>query len=156
MIWRSLRYFLKDSSLVTYPFYVPLLLFDKEVQLFPDLGVYSGIFAIYLLFSSNESRTRTTNVVFYILCLLYFLCAVSLVSDLLNIVFDVSINPIWKTIVFIITRAVYYDIESTAKCLIKWLVIFATHSKCLLWLHRPMHYSTHKPFKLYLSSVLFT
>ena len=72
------------------PWFVPLLLHTKQVQLFPALGVYSGIFAIYLQWPSNESRTRTPNVVFYILCILYVLSAVTFVCDLLQIELGVS------------------------------------------------------------------
>ena len=68
----------------------------KEVQLFPGLGVYSGIFAIYLQCSSNESRTRTANLVFYILCLLYIFCAATVVGDLVDSAFSVSNNSICK------------------------------------------------------------
>ena len=45
----------------------PLLSAAKEVQFFHGLGVYSGIFTIYLQCPSNDSRTRTSNVVFYTL-----------------------------------------------------------------------------------------
>ena len=72
------------------PWFVPLLLVTKQVQLFLAPGVYSGIFAIYLQWTSNESSTRTPNVVFYILCILYVLSAVTFVCDLLQIELGVS------------------------------------------------------------------
>ena len=70
----------------------------KQFQLFPGgLGVYSGIFAIYLQFPSKQSRTRTTNNVFYILCLLYVFCTVSFVGDLVVYAYAVSSNnPIYE------------------------------------------------------------
>ena len=82
---------------------------SNEVQLFLDLGVYSGIFAIYLRCPSNESRTRTANVVFYVICLLYVLCSASFAIDLLKITLQVSNNPIFKNIVLTISRAVDYQ-----------------------------------------------
>ena len=148
-----------------YPFYVPgpLLLIAKEVQLFPCLGIYSGIFAIYLQFLSNESRTRSANVIFYILCLLYGFCAATVVCDSLVDIFGVSNKFTCKNIIFIIRCAVasYYlcTITSTSN----WLTVnIKSHCDCprnskyLLWLHRSMHYGTHKPFNLYLLFVLFT
>ena len=62
----------------------------KEVQLFLGLGIYSGIFAIYLQSPSKESRTAT--VVFCVLCLLYFLSTASVISDLIAYTIEVSNN----------------------------------------------------------------
>ena len=62
----------------------------KEVQLFLGLGVYSGIFAMYLQCSSNKA------IVFYALCLLYVLSTATIVSDLVNVILQVSNNPICK------------------------------------------------------------
>ena len=70
------------------------------------LGVYSGIFALYLQRPSNESRTRTANIIFYILCLLYGFCAAAVVCDLLGFTFGVSNKFICKYIIFIISCAV--------------------------------------------------
>ena len=75
----------------------------KEVQLFPGLGIYSGIFSIYLQFPSKESRTAIT--VFYTLCLLYILSTATVVSDLLTFTFEVSNNSICKYIIFLISYA---------------------------------------------------
>ena len=63
------------------------------------LGVYSGIFAVYLQCPSDESRARSANVVFYILCLLYVLCVATVVCDLLSFTFAVSNNFICKNII---------------------------------------------------------
>ena len=73
----------------------------KEVRLFPDLGIYSGIFAIYLQFASNDSRTKT--IIFYALCLLYILSTATIVSDLLSYLVDsdVSNNSIFKNIIYL-------------------------------------------------------
>ena len=77
-----------------YPCYY---LVAKQVQLFPGLGVYSGIFAIYLQCPSKQSRTLTTNIVFYTLCLLYIFCTVSFVGDLVVYAYAVSSNnPIYE------------------------------------------------------------
>ena len=70
----------------------------KEVQLFPDLGLYSGIFAIYLQFASKESRT--TTIIFYALCLLYILSTATVVCDLLHFIIEVSNNSICKIVIF--------------------------------------------------------
>jgi hypothetical protein len=69
----------------------------KEVHLFLGLGIYSGIFAIYLKCPSKESRTAT--IVFYVLCLLYVLSMASVVMDLLQCIIDVSNNSICKIII---------------------------------------------------------
>jgi hypothetical protein len=68
----------------------------RDVQLFPGLGLYSGIFAMYLQRSTNKSKTAI--VVFYALCLLYVLSTATVISDLVAIVLEVSINSIYKNI----------------------------------------------------------
>ena len=73
----------------------------KEVQLelLPRLGIYSGIFSIYLqCVLSKESRT--TTIIFYALCLLYVLSTATIVGDLLEFVIRVSNNSIFKYIIF--------------------------------------------------------
>ena len=72
--------------------------FAKEVQIFPDLGLYSGIFAIYLQCHLKESRTGT--IVFYVLCLLYVLSVATVISDLISVMLQVSNNSICKNIIF--------------------------------------------------------
>ena len=73
----------------------------KQVQLFPGLGIYSGIFAIYLHYAlTRRKESRTTTVVFYALCLLYFLSTATVVSDLLVYIVEVSNNSIRKKIIF--------------------------------------------------------
>ena len=80
----------------------------KKVQLFPGLGIYSGIFVIYLhCVLSKESRT--TSIVLYALCLLYVLSTATIVSDLLGYIIDVSNNSICKYIFFFISYAVAYQ-----------------------------------------------
>ena len=72
----------------------------KEVQLFPGLGLYSGIFIIYLQWRSKDSRTAT--IIFYALCLLYILSTVTVVGDLIDYSIGVSNNSICKNIVFLL------------------------------------------------------
>ena len=74
------------------------------------LGVYTGIFALYLQCPSDESRARSANVVFYILSILYVLCAVTVVCDLLALTFAVSNKFICKNIIFIISSSQLRDI----------------------------------------------
>ena len=62
----------------------------KEVQLFLALGIYSGIFAMYLQCPLKESRTAA--IVFYVLCLLYVLSMASFIIDVLGFVVAVSNN----------------------------------------------------------------
>ena len=61
----------------------------KEAQLFLGLGLYSGIFAIYLQCRSNNSRTA---IIFYSLCILYVLSIATVVCDILGFIFQVSNN----------------------------------------------------------------
>ena len=102
--WSAFRCVLKGSTSVTYPFkFYSLLLVAKRS---PWSRSLFGIFAIYLQCSSNESRTRTANVVFYFICLLYISCATTVVGDLLDYTFSVSNNPTCKNIIFIISCTV--------------------------------------------------
>jgi hypothetical protein len=66
----------------------------KEVQfkLFPGLGLYSGIFAMYLQCPSNKSRTAI--IVSYVVCLLYVLSTATLLIDILTLILEVSNNYI--------------------------------------------------------------
>ena len=75
--------------------------FAKEVQLSHDLGIYSGIFAIYLHYAlTRREESRMTNIVFYALCLLYILSTATVLSDLLVYVIEVSNHSIAKNIIF--------------------------------------------------------
>jgi hypothetical protein len=56
----------------------------KEVQPFFGLGIYSGIFAIYLRCPLKESRPAI--IVFCVLCVLYVLSMAIVVFDLLKFV----------------------------------------------------------------------
>ena len=64
----------------------------------PGLGVYSGIFAIYLQHPAKDSRTAI--IIFYVLCLLYVLSTVTVVNDIINTALRVSNNSICKNIIF--------------------------------------------------------
>ena len=66
----------------------------QEVQLFPCLGLYSGIFALYLQCPSK--RSGTALILFYAVCLLYVLSTASFVSDLVYLIIFVSNNSICK------------------------------------------------------------
>lgn len=61
------------------------------------LGLYSGIFVMYLQHPSNKSRT---SIILYALCLLYILSTATIVSDLLTLILGVSINSISKNSLF--------------------------------------------------------
>ena len=80
----------------------------KEVQLFPGLGIYSGIFAIYL---SKESRK--TSIVFCALCLLYVLSTACVVSDLLVYLIQVSNSSISKYIIFLSVMQIRIEYDTT-------------------------------------------
>ena len=67
---------------------------DKEVQLFLGIGLYSGIFTIYLLLSSSK-KFRTTIIILYVLATATF------VSDLGYLILYVSNNPICKSTFFL-------------------------------------------------------
>ena len=60
----------------------------KQVQLFPGLGLYSGIFVIYLRCPLNNHRTAI--ILFYVLCLLYILSTATIVGDLVAFILEVS------------------------------------------------------------------
>ena len=72
------------------------------------LGLYSGIFAMYLQCQSNKSRTTTTQagVLFYALCLLYVLSTATFVCDIVNFVLSVSNDSICKIIYLFISCTV--------------------------------------------------
>ena len=70
----------------------------NEFQLFPGLGLYTGIFVLYL--QCSLQKTRSSIIVFYTLCLLYILSTVTVVSDLVALILEVSNNSICKNIVF--------------------------------------------------------
>jgi hypothetical protein len=71
----------------------------KEVQLLPGLGLYFGIFAMYLQRPPNESRTAT--ILLYALCLLYVLSTINFVVDFVFLILSVSNNSICNNIIFL-------------------------------------------------------
>ena len=75
--------------------------FQSSPITLPDVGIYSGIFALYLKFQLNKSRKRT--IVFYALCLLYVLSTATIVCDFVVIILqiEVSNNSICKNIIFL-------------------------------------------------------
>ena len=85
LLWMtSFRFALKGYSTVRYV----LGTLTKEVQLFPGLGLYSGIFALYLQCPSK--KFTTTIILFYAVCLLYVLSTVSFIGDLVGYIIEVS------------------------------------------------------------------
>jgi hypothetical protein len=65
----------------------------KKVQSFLGLlGIYSGIFVMYLQCPLKESRTAI--IVLYVLCLLYVISVVDFATDLLESILEVSNNSI--------------------------------------------------------------
>ena len=72
----------------------------KDAQIFLGLGLYSGIFAMYLQCPSRKSRTAI--ILFYALCLLYVLSTATAVCDLVNIILEVSNNSICDSIIFLV------------------------------------------------------
>ena len=82
----------------------------KDVQLFPGLGIYSGIFVLYLQCRSPESRKA--NIVFYALSLQYILSTANVVVDLLNFTLSVSNNSISKNITFLSVMQFYLNLNT--------------------------------------------
>ena len=72
----------------------------KKVQLFPNLGIYSAIFIIFLHYVLSK-ESRTMGIVFYALCTLYILATAAVVSDLLEYIIEVSNNSICTYIIFL-------------------------------------------------------
>ena len=83
---------------------IHMLKFDTVPCQIPILGLYSGIFAMYLKFQSNKFRKAT--IVFYALCLLYVLSTATICSDLGIMMLqllketEVSNHSISKVIIF--------------------------------------------------------
>ena len=145
LLWKkiySFKFDLRASSIVRYPFCSLLCTLAKEVQLFPGLGLYSEIFAMYL---QCQSTDRTATIVFYAICLFYALSTVNFVSDFVAHIFEVSNNSICSK------NIIFYQLYQCTTKLLYWTC--PTRSKRLLWLPR-MYFSTHK--QLNVSSVLFT
>jgi hypothetical protein len=71
----------------------------KKSNLFPGSGIYSGIFIMYLRCPSNKSRT--TKILFYAICLLYVLSAVTLACDVVGLILEVSNDSICKNRAFL-------------------------------------------------------
>ena len=75
----------------------------KEVQLSPGLGIYSGILVMYFRCQSESKKSTggTTTIIFYAVCLLYFLSTVNFILDLTVLEREVSNNSIYsKNIIF--------------------------------------------------------
>ena len=96
ILFKCLEWFLYGKISVLYALTCTLA---KEVQLFSGLGIYSGLFAIYIQCALKEFRKIT--IIFYALCLLYILSTATIVSDLLVFIIEVSNNSICKNIIFL-------------------------------------------------------
>ena len=83
----------------------------EEVQLFPGLGIYSGILAIYFQYQLNKSTGRKTTMVFYAICLLYLLSTVSFISDLAAAK-DVVLEPEVSNNSICIKNIIFYQLCS--------------------------------------------
>ena len=91
----SCRFVLKGSSMVRYV----LQLVPLQKKYFPGLGLYSGIFAMYLQCPSK--RFGMALILFYAVCLLYVLSAATFASDLVSAILFVSNNSICKDTIFL-------------------------------------------------------
>ena len=72
------------------------ILAEKVPLFLSGVGLYSGIFVMYLQCASKNSRMAI--IIFYVLCLLYVLSTATFVSDLIAIILEVSYNSICQNI----------------------------------------------------------
>ena len=70
-------------------------------QLSLGLGLYSGIFAMYLQCPSK--RSGTALILLFAVCLLYVLSAATFVGDLVRLILQVSNNSICKNTIFLVS-----------------------------------------------------
>ena len=98
---------------------VPL---SNEVWLlFPGLlGLYSGIFAIYLKCQLEKSRKPT--IVFHALCLLYILSTFTAVCDLLVITIQIKVSNILSVKLLFSKLVMQYDISGTNNTIPSYIV----------------------------------
>ena len=92
----------------------------EEVQ---PLGLYSGIFVMYLQCPSKKSRTAT--ILFYSLWLLYVLSTVTFAADLVTCISEVSCNS------NICENIIFYQLCSCVSVLVHYRLKFRnTQSPC--------------------------
>ena len=78
----------------------------NDAQLFSGLlGLYSGIFAMYLQCPSKKSTSAI--ILFYAICLLYILSTATFVCDFVNIILEVSTNSICQNYIIFISVVLY-------------------------------------------------
>ena len=119
----SFRLVLKGSSTVRDVLQLVPLLKKFNFFLFLGLGLYSGIFAIYLQCPSKRSGTALIPV-----CLLYVLSTADFVSDLVALIFYVSNNSICKnTFLYISCADASWGITSTSNQLTANVI---SHNDC--------------------------
>ena len=120
--------------------YFNLYAAKKKVQLFPGLGIYSGIFAIYLhCVLSKEPRTR--SIVLYALCLLYILSTATVVCDLLVYILPIQLQTL--------SHVTTVQLQTLSRITTVQIIVIGCCdfiAQCTLVRYKP----------LYLSSVLFT
>ena len=97
----------------------------------------------------NDEESRTINIVFYSLCLLYILSTATVLSDLLEVIFEASNNSIYyKNNTFIsYTVACQFTTSSISDRLTVNVLShfnYPNHIKRLLWLQCPVHIGMHK------------
>ena len=91
----------------------------KEVQLFPGLGVYSGIFALYLLVQCRSKESSTATIIFYAICLLYVLSTATFLCDLAYLILEVSNNSICKNVIFLsVVQTLPLQIDSQSESML--------------------------------------
>ena len=80
-----LGYILKASSSVRD--FTRILAYQVKLFHRDGLGIYTGIFVLYLNYAWKKSRAA---VILYALCLLYVLSAITLAADVTRLVYSVS------------------------------------------------------------------
>jgi hypothetical protein len=113
---------------ISLPFTLTLTLqVAKAVQLFPGLGIYTGIFIIYLKCSSKNSRT--TTILFYALCFLYVLSTVVIAIDLVTFIIEVSINCICKIFFFFnsVVQSKFHTLSPQLQTVIQRMIFAVTY-----------------------------
>ena len=89
-----LGYVLKGFYTVRYSFQHQIVSLSNEVQLLFHglIGLYSGIFAMFLKCQLNKSTGRRPTIVFYALCLLYILSTFTVVCDLVVVILQLEVS----------------------------------------------------------------
>ena len=137
-----------------------MLLFAKEVQLFPCLVLYCGIFALYLVFTSGTRGPRPAVIIFCALILLFVLSTVTFIADLVKFILEkvllVSNNSISK--IFFLSVVQFHLSTTSSDSRLTLTIIQATASgfcdflaQCILVRinHYPFYSLAPKYLKIY-------